>query len=87
MATYLENLQTRRTAVAAELAALDATKPGGLPDIRSRDGGTDIEGQKYKMNLYDELSKLDRLIKEAAAVEDTEPFEISTNMNGNFLGW
>lgn len=79
MATVLENLIIRREAVAVELAALDATKPGGMPDIGGRDGGTDIEHQAYKLNLYKELEYLDGAIKRAQDVADNgDPFEIET---------
>lgn len=83
MATYIENLRARRTAVAAELAALDASQPGGLPDIGGRDGGTDVKHQEYKMNLYAELEKLDKLIADAALSDDAGPFEVETKMNVN----
>ena len=63
MATVLENLQTRRAAVAEEIAALDSTKAGGLPD--TKDGR--IRHQAYKEGLYKELERLDGLIAAEAA--------------------
>ena len=78
MATYLENLEARRVAIAVELAALDSSKLGGMADVGGRDGGTDLKHQEYKMNLYAELEKLDGLIREASLASDPDPFEIET---------
>lgn len=79
MATVLENLITRREAVALELSQLDMTKLGGMADIGGRDGGTDIKHQEYKMNLYRELEYLDGAIKRAQDVADGgDPFEVET---------
>lgn len=55
-------LQTRRTAVLAEIAALDSTKAGGLPNAQ---GGADmvkVDHQGYKRGLYEELERIDKLI-------------------------
>jgi len=65
VATVLSNLQTRRAAVAEEIAALDSTKAGGLPD--TADGR--IRHQAYKEGLYKELERLDGLIA-AEATKD-----------------
>jgi hypothetical protein len=71
MATYLENLTARRDAIAAELAAIDATKPGG--GINSIAG--DVDHDKYKASLYKELADLEARIDKAQANSDG-PIEI-----------
>ena len=60
MATDLENLQTRRSAVLAELAALGPTKAGGLPNAGGDGIGLDHQG--YKAGLYAELREIEALI-------------------------
>ncbi|MBC8875139.1 MAG: hypothetical protein H8E44_37435 [Planctomycetes bacterium] len=59
-ATDVANLKARRTAIYAELAALGATKAGGLPN--STASGDDIDHQGYKQGLYDELAKIEDLL-------------------------
>lgn len=73
MATYLANLQTRRNAVATELAALGATKAGGLPDSAA----SGVAHEAYKAGLYKELAELDARIL-AAQQEDDGPVEVIT---------
>jgi len=73
MATYLDSLKTRRDAVATELAALDATKAGGLPDS----GAGDVQHQAYKAGLYAELERLNTLVHAAQADSDG-PVEVET---------
>jgi len=69
MATDLENLQARRSAICAELAALDTSKAGGKPNNPS---GVDHQG--YKQGLYDELKAINEAI--AAATGDSDgPWE------------
>jgi hypothetical protein len=53
MATRAENIETRLDAIAAELAAMDATKAGGLPDAP---GG--IGHVEYRMSLVNEMKML-----------------------------
>lgn len=65
VADYLASLRTRRDAVAAEIAAIDTTKAGGLPD--SDGTGVNTKHQAYKKGLYDELASLDDLIAKAEA--------------------
>lgn len=65
MATFLENLITRRDAVAAELAAITSSRAGGLPNTSGAGAGTDHVG--YKRGLYEELAELNRQIAEARA--------------------
>lgn len=60
MATLLENLKTRRDAVAAELAALSTSAAGGLPNAVGE--GVNVDHQGYKKSLYEELEKLNDLI-------------------------
>ena len=57
MSTDLENLQARRTSILAELAALDANAPGGLPN-----GPPGIDHVGYKDSLYRELEQIERRI-------------------------
>lgn len=64
--TYKDDLQTRRDAVAAELAALTTAKAGGLPNSTA----TGVDHQAYKAGLYAELERLDKLIKAAQDDED-----------------
>ncbi len=69
MPTPLGQLETRRDAILVELAGLDATRAGGLPN--STLGEVDHVG--YRKSLYDELEAINRLI---AAAEG--PFEIAS---------
>jgi hypothetical protein len=69
MATDLENLQARKAAILAELAALDTTKAGGLPNASGP--GVNVDHVGYRDSLYRELEKIDQLI---AAAEG--PFEV-----------
>ncbi len=70
MATDVENMKTRRSAILAELAALDSTKAGGKPNAEA--AGVDHVG--YKDGLYRELQYLDELIA-AGAEESDGPWE------------
>jgi hypothetical protein len=70
MATYLENLTTRRDAIATELAALTNSLAGGKPNA----GASGVDHVGYKDGLYRELAELDKLI--AAAQESSDgPWE------------
>lgn len=71
MATDLENLQTRKSAIMTELAAITSTAAGGKPN--SSAGGIDHVG--YKDGLYRELREIDTLITAAEG-----PFEVHTEM-------
>lgn len=73
MATYLANLETRRDAVATELAALGATKAGGLPDSDA----SSVKHEAYKAGLYKELEMLDKAIVAAQQGSDG-PVEVIT---------
>ena len=62
MPTDLENLQTRRSAIYTELAAITSTAAGGLPN--SDAGGIDHVG--YKDGLYRELEQINAQIATAS---------------------
>lgn len=55
----LDDLLTRRDAVIAEIAALDATKAGGKPNTS---GSNTVDHVGYKDALYRELDQLNRLV-------------------------
>lgn len=71
MATDVENLKTRRSAIYTELAALTASKAGGKPNTTGEGTGVDHVG--YKDGLYRELKMLNELI---ASAEDA--FEVTS---------
>jgi len=58
----LANLETRRAAVCAELAAMSTSKAGGLPN--SDGTGLNIDHVGYRKSLLEELKQLDELIKQ-----------------------
>lgn len=68
MATNAENLAIRRAAICEELAAMDATKAGGLPDAPGNVGHVE-----YRLSLYRELEMID---KSLAAAEGA--FEVTS---------
>jgi len=72
MATDIENLQTRKSAILTELAAIDTDAAGGLPN--SQASGVDHQG--YKAGLYAELREIDALITAAEGPwqEDSQGF-------------
>ena len=72
MATDIDNLKARRSAIYAELAALASQKTGGKANT-SGGGGTHVDHVGYKDGLYRELRDLNALIGSA---EDT--FEITS---------
>lgn len=59
MATRAENIQTRLDNIAAELAAMDATQAGGLPDFLSQEYVQHVE---YRMSLVNEMKDLTALL-------------------------
>ena len=67
---YLTNLITRRDAIAAELAAMNTTKAGGLPTVKDREGGTTIDHVQYRLSLLEELKDINSQIKDAQNVDD-----------------
>lgn len=72
MATALENLETRRTAICAELAALSTAAAGGKPNAP---GNVDHVG--YKDGLYRELREINDML---AAIGGA--FEVTSEMVG-----
>jgi hypothetical protein len=70
MPTDLENLQTRRSAIVAELAALTGESAGGKPSYSI--DGQQVDHTAYRLSLYEELERLDRLIAAANG-----PFEVA----------
>lgn len=70
VSAYLTNLITRQTNVSAELAAMDATKAGGLANVNGREGGTTLDHVEHRRELVEELGKLAALIKDAQNVDD-----------------
>ena len=74
MATDLENLITRKSAILDELAKLTSSSAGGKPSY-SIDGQS-VDHVEYRHSLYQELAKINELI--AAA----EPCEISSEVSG-----
>lgn len=71
MATDLENLQTRKSAILAELAALSTSAAGGLPN--STGPGTHIDHVGYRKSLYEEL----KMINEQIAASEG-PWEVES---------
>lgn len=72
MATLLENLETRRDAVAAELAALTSTSAGGKPNATG--GPLDVDHVGYKDALYRELRELNEQIGQLGGGAETESY-------------
>ena len=60
MPTELENLQARRQAIWDELAQLQYGVLGGNPNLG---GNNRIDHQGYKRGLYEELERLNGLIR------------------------
>jgi hypothetical protein len=58
MATDLENVTARKTAVLLELASLSRSMSGGKPNINGGGAGT-VDHVGYKASLYAELRELD----------------------------
>lgn len=74
--TYLTDLEARRDAVAAELAAMSTSKAGGLPNVlaaRNVSGvGLNVDHVGYRQSLLDELARLDALIAKAKQQADAD---------------
>lgn len=62
MATNLENLIARKADRIAELAAIDATKAGGKPNVRG--DGVGVDHDSYRQGIVDEIAKLNVLISQ-----------------------
>lgn len=68
MATRAENIETRLDNIAAELAAMDATTAGGLPDAPG-----DVAHVEYRLSLINEMRMLnDELSRLEGAWEVTD---------------
>lgn len=88
MATIRQNLITRAKNIAIELAAIDITAIGGMPNTKDTDGGTAIDHVGYKKALWDELLGLMKMlgvktVEELDALdgaEDNSVFEIETQL-------
>jgi len=67
--TYLTDLEARRDAVAAELAAMSTSKAGGLPNVQGQRGadGVNVDHVGWRKSLMDELVMLEKLIEKAKA--------------------
>jgi hypothetical protein len=72
MPSDLDNLIARRTAIYAELAALNPAAAGGRPNIDGGGMGT-VDHQAYKKGLYDELIQINEQIAVAQG-----PWEVPT---------
>ena len=59
VATRAENIETRIDNICAELAAMDATQAGGLPDFTDPEH---VEHVAYRMSLVNELATLQELL-------------------------
>ena len=70
--TVLEDLQTRRTAVAAELAAMTSSSNGGKPTYSKE--GQSVDHVGYKRSLYEELKMLDEQIANADRLIEVSEF-------------
>lgn len=77
--SYFSDLRTRRTAIAAELAALTATAAGGKPNMGGVAGGS-VDHAGYKDGLYRELEAIDKLLANTSMVDAQEngPWEIES---------
>lgn len=62
MPTDLENLQTRRSAVLAELAAGETPSGASLRKPSYSIDGQAVNWDEYRKSLYAELESIDRLI-------------------------
>lgn len=61
MSSDLENLQLRRSAILAELAALSSFTAGGRPNVNGGGAGT-VDHVGYKDGLYRELKEINSQI-------------------------
>lgn len=88
MATIKQNLITRAKNIAAELAAMDMTKIGGLPNTKDADGGTTIDHVGYRKSLMAELNEILKSLgvqsiadlESLESAEDQGDFELETQL-------
>jgi len=62
VATDIENLLTRRSAILTELAAMSTGTAGGLPNLEGGGDMVKVDHVGYRKSLYDELRDIDSLI-------------------------
>ena len=62
MATDLQNLIARRSAITAQLASMSLSTPGGLPNVTGG-GGVSVDHVGYRKSLIDEMKELQHLIR------------------------
>jgi len=79
MASFLENLRTRRNAIAVELAALSATAAGGKPNMGGIAGGA-VDHVGYKDGLYRELAEIEKQLANTSVIDAQEngPYELES---------
>jgi len=70
MSVYIDNLQARRLEISAFLAGTTVLTVGGKPNLLTQDGGHAIDHVKFRLSLLEELRELDKLLMDAASVED-----------------
>lgn len=73
MATDAQNLATRKSAILAELAALDSTKAGGKPNTTGGGDKVSIDHVGYRKSLYEELAMINSMIAsiEGSTINET----------------
>jgi len=72
-ATNLANLETRKASICTELAAMAATKAGGLPNS-SGAIGKNVDHVGYRLSLLAELKELNAAINELEDIVDYETY-------------
>lgn len=73
MPTRAENIETRLDAIATELAAMSATKAGGLPD--SPGSPLYVQHVEYRMSLLNEM----KMLREELSAADGS-YEVTSEM-------
>lgn len=74
MATRAENIEARLDAIAAELAAMDSTRAGGLPN---HSGPNSVDHVNYRLSLLQEMERLQGQLQAAQGA-----FEVESQMLG-----
>lgn len=74
MASDIANLTTRRSAILAELAALDSTKAGGKPNTTGGGDKVSIDHVGYRKSLYEELAMINSMIASVEGSTIAETF-------------
>jgi hypothetical protein len=77
MATRAENIETRLDNIAAELAAMDATEAGGLPNAMTGGGIASVDHVGYRLSLIEEMRGL---VAELSRLEGA--WEVTSEMAG-----